>query len=200
MTGFALFASPWWVNLLILIPAAPLLLSKNARIALGRKRLLVIAVFAIAFGFVEAAVVVYLRAATGLWPVPQAHGPTALPGNLLRIECCRETATIVMLGGIAWLAGQNLKAKAAAFLWTFAFWDFFYYVWLRLTIAWPNSLLSTDILFLIPVPWIAQVWFPLLVSSLTAAVIWFRCGERAEGQEKPAAAQCIEPRCCERQD
>jgi hypothetical protein len=174
MAGFALFASPWWVNLLVLVPAAPYLLSRKTKIPLGRKRLLVIAIFGIAFGFVEAAVVVYLRAATGLWPVPQANGPAALPENFVKIECSREAATIVMLGGIAWLAGQNLKAKTAALLWTFAFWDFFYYVWLRLTIGWPGSLLSTDILFLIPVPWIAQVWFPLLISSLTAALIWFR--------------------------
>jgi hypothetical protein len=174
MSGFVLLASPWWVNLLILVPVIPYLLSRKAKFPIVRKRLLFIAVFGIAFGFVEAAVVVYLRAATGLWPVPQAHGPAAMPGDLVRIECFREAATIVMLGGIAWLAGQNFKAKIAAFLWTFAFWDFFYYVWLRLTIGWPNSLVSSDILFLIPVPWIAQVWFPLLVSTLTAAVIWFR--------------------------
>ena len=174
MSGFTLLASPWWVNLLVLVPVIPYLLSRKAKFTLGRERLLVIAVFGIAFGFVEAAVVVYLRAATGLWPVPQAHGPAALPENLVRIECFREAATLVMLGGIAWLAGQNLKARIAAFLWTFAFWDFFYYVWLRFTIGWPGSLVSSDILFLIPAPWIAQVWFPLLISSLTAAVIWFR--------------------------
>jgi hypothetical protein len=174
MTRFALFASPWWVNLLILVPVAPYLLARKTKFTLGRKRLLVIAVFGIAFGFVEAAVVVYLRAATGLWPVPQAYGPTAPPESLDRIECFREAATIVMLGGIAWLAGQNLKAKAAAFLFAFAFWDFFYYAWLRLTIGWPSSLVSSDILFLIPAPWMAQVWFPLVISSLTAAVIWSR--------------------------
>ena len=174
MSGFALFASPWWVNLLVLVPIIPYLLSRKAKLPLDRKRLLAVAVFGIAFGFVEAAVVVYLRAATGLLPVPQAHGPAALPETLVRIECFREAATLVMLGGIAWLAGQNLKARISAFLWTFAFWEFFYYVWLRLTIGWPGSLVSSDILFLIPVPWIAQVWFPLLISSVTAAVIWFR--------------------------
>ena len=174
MTGFALFASPWWVNLLALVPVAPWLLARKQKFSIGRKRLLVIAAVAIAFGFVEAAVVVYLRAATGLWPVPQANGFVALPENLVRIECCREAATIIMLGAMAWLTGQSLTARTAAFLWAFAFWDFFYYVWLRLTISWPSSLHNTDILFLIPVPWIAQVWFPLLVSGLTAAVIWFR--------------------------
>ncbi|MGC9224707.1 MAG: hypothetical protein ACP5E2_12320 [Terracidiphilus sp.] len=174
MSRFVLFATPWWVNLLALAPIAPYLLSIKTKFSIGRKRLLLLAVFGIAFGFVEAAVVVYLRAATGLLPVPQVHGTAALPQSLARTECFREMATIVMLTGIAWLAGQNLRSKIAAFLWTFAFWDFFYYVWLRATIAWPGSLLDTDILFLIPTLWIAQVWFPLLISGSTAAVIWAR--------------------------
>ena len=79
-----------------------------------------------------------------------------------------------MLAGTAWLAGQSIRARFVAFLWTFAVWDIFYYVWLRLTIGWPTSPLNSDLLFLIPVPWTAQVWFPILVSGLTATVIWFR--------------------------
>ena len=78
MSGFTFFASPWWVNLLVFVPVIPYLLSRKAKFTLGRKRLLVVAVFGVAFGFVEAAVVVYLRAATGLWPVPQAVSYTHL--------------------------------------------------------------------------------------------------------------------------
>ncbi len=162
------------MNCLILVPIVLFLLSRKEKIRIGRKRLLIAALFGIAFGFVEAAVVIYLRAATGLLPVPQLKAFAVFPESLLRIECLREAATIVMLGAIAFLAGQRIKEKAVAFLWTFAFWDIFYYVWLRLTIGWPGSLLSSDVLFLIPVPWVAQVWFPLLVSGLTAVVIWFR--------------------------
>jgi hypothetical protein len=174
MTGITLFASPWWVNLLFLVPIATVLLSGKAKIPISRKRLLVIAIFGIAFGLTEAAVEVDLMAATGLWPAPQVNHPAILSPDLARIERFRQAATIVMLGSIAWIATQNLKARVAAFLWAFAFWDFFYYVWLRVTTGWPTSLLSTDILFLIPVPWISQVWYPLLISSLTAAVIWSR--------------------------
>ena len=173
MSRMVLFATPWWVNLLILVPIVPFLLSMKEKIRIGRKRLITIALFGIAFGFVEAAAVVYLRAATGLWPVPPAKAVLTLPETLLRIECCREAATIIMLGVIAWLAGNALRQKAVAFLWTFAFWDIFYYVWLRLTIGLPGSLLSSDLLFLVPVPWVAQVWFPILVSLLTVLVIWF---------------------------
>ena len=95
------------------------------KIRIGKKRLLAAALFGIAFGFIEAAVVVYLRAATGLWPVPQLKALAAFPESLLRIECYREAATIVMLVAIAILVGQRIKEKAVAFLWTFAFWDIF---------------------------------------------------------------------------
>lgn len=174
MSGFILLATPWWVNLLILVPAVPFLLSRTEKIQIGKKRLLITALFGAAFGFVEAAVVVYLRAATGLWPGPQGNTLVTIPGTLLRIECFREAATMIMLGGIALLVGQRFREKVVVFLWTFALWDFSYYVWLRLTIGWPGSLINFDLLFLIPVPWVAQVWFPLLVSGLTAVVIWFR--------------------------
>jgi hypothetical protein len=86
MSGFVLLATPWWVNLLILAPVVPYLLSRKEKILVGRKRLLVIALFGVAFGFVEAAVVVYLRAATGLWPGPQVNTLVAFPETLLRIE------------------------------------------------------------------------------------------------------------------
>jgi len=119
--------------------------------------------------------VVYLRAATGLWPGPPTIALIPFPQGLLTIECYREAATMVMLFGVSWLAGHGIWERAAAFLWMFAFWDIFYYVWLRLTISWPASFLDTDILFLIPTPWIAQVWLPLLISSLTALAIWLRC-------------------------
>ena len=174
MSGFVLLAKPWWVNLLILIPVVPYLLSKKEKLRIGRKRLLVVALIGVAFGFVEAAVVVYLRAATGLWPSPPVKALVAVPESLLRIECFREAATMIMLGAIALLAGKSAKEKGVVFLWTFAVWDIFYYVWLRLTIGWPTSLISSDLLFLIPAPWVAQVWFPMLVSGLTVLVIWFR--------------------------
>jgi hypothetical protein len=174
MSGLVPFATPWWVNCLILIPIVPYLLSRKEKIRISKKRLMVAAIIGIAFGFVEAAVVVYLRAATGLLTGPHAETLVAFPESLYRIECFREAATMIMLGGIALLTAQSTKEKVVAFLWTFAFWDIFYYVWLRLAIGWPSSFITSDVLFLIPVPWVAQVWFPILVSGLTALVIWFR--------------------------
>ena len=53
------------------------------------------------------------------------------------------------------------------FLWAFAVWDITHYVGLWATVRWPASLRDLDVLFLIPVPWLAQVWFPVVVSMLT---------------------------------
>ncbi len=78
---------------------------------------------------------------------------------------------MVMLGCVALLAGAGAKERWGAFLWAFAAWDITYYVGLWATLRWPSSLKDYDVLFLIPVPWVAQVWFPLLVSSLTLLAV-----------------------------
>lgn len=44
-------------------------------------------------------------------------------------------------------------------------WDIFYYVWLKALHDWPSSLMSRDLLFLIPVPWVGPVWAPCLISQ-----------------------------------
>ena len=72
-----------------------------------------------------------------------------------------------MLVSVAMLAAARARERSAAFLWTFALWDISYYAGLWATIRWPTSLKDLDVLFLIPEPWVAQVWFPLLVSVLT---------------------------------
>jgi len=93
--------------------------------------------------------------------------------RLLRIEVAREAATILMLVSVAVLAARRARERCALFLWCFAIWDLMYYAGLWLTIRWPESLLTQDVLFLIPVPWVSGVWFPMLVSALTVAVVLF---------------------------
>jgi hypothetical protein len=89
----------------------------------------------------------------------------------LTVEVLREAATILMLASVALLAATKAPERCAVFLWTFALWDVSYYAGLWATIRWPTSLNDLDLLFLIPVPWVAQVWFPLLVSALTLLVV-----------------------------
>jgi len=61
--------------------------------------------------------------------------------------------------------------RFAVFLWIFALWDIGYYVELWATVRWPYSPTSPDVLFFIPVAWTSQVWFPILISILTVAVV-----------------------------
>jgi hypothetical protein len=186
MQSFQVWAQPWWVNLLVLIPLATYFAFRRTTRLLNWRQLAIIAVFAVAFGFVEAAVVVYLRAAVGLLPgyegtlselqhssqgYHQENSLSQLPQSLLTIEVYREAATMIMLVGVALLAASRTSARWAAFLWVFALWDIAYYAGLWATVRWPTSFMDLDVLFLIPVPWVAQIWFPLLVSVLTLLAI-----------------------------
>ena len=91
--------------------------------------------------------------------------------DLLKIQKTREVATIVMLLALAILVGESWLDKIVVFLWTFAFWDLFYYLSLYILIKWPPSLTTIDVLFLIPKPWIAPVWLPVVISSITIIAI-----------------------------
>jgi hypothetical protein len=170
MQSFTLFASPWWVNLLVLVPIVLFFACRKDRLSFTRRDLVATAIFGIAFGFVEAAVVVYLRTILGFIPVSSdqlVQVTNVLPQNLFAVEFVREIATIVMLGSIGALVGRGFKERFAIFLWAFAFWDIFYYIWLLYLVKWPSSLMTSDVLFLVPVPWLSQVWFPILVSLLS---------------------------------
>lgn len=135
-------------------------------------KLVLLAVFGIAMAHLEGVVVVYLRKVLGMTDSDSNKESIGkFPKRYLNIEMTREAATIVMLVTLAWLTGGSLPEKAVLFLWTFAFWDLFYYLSLYILIKWPPTLKTIDVLFLIPKPWIAPVWFPIGVSGLTIVVI-----------------------------
>ena len=131
-------------------------------------KLILLAVFGIAMAHLEGVVVVYLRKVLGI-PDTESNKESInkLSEKYLPIEISREAATIVMLVVIAYLTGNTWAEKGVFFLWTFAFWDLFYYLSLYILIKWPPRMSTIDVLFLIPVPWIAPVWFPIGVSSVT---------------------------------
>ena len=175
MPHTSLFAQPWWVNLFLLIPVIAYGFFRKG-LEISTSKLSFAAIYATAMGFLESAVVVYLRAATGLLPdgkqTPSPHQVLSeMTRRLFTIEIYREAATIVMLVAVALLAVETARERWAIFLWTFAIWDITYYIGLRLTIGWPASLATTDVLFLMPVPWVAEVWFPVLVSGLCMAAV-----------------------------
>ena len=176
----------------MLVPVINLAVWRRRPLGLEMPRLLLAGAFAAAFGFVEAAVVVYLRSALGLaggerlmlQDVEKLATMVALPADaasqtLMRVEVAREAATIIMLVSVAMLAARALRDRWAAFLWMFAIWDIVYYAGLWATVGWPASLLDADVLFLIPVPWLSQVWFPLLVSLLCVGAVL--AGRRSRG-------------------
>lgn len=132
--------------------------------------------YSIAMGFLEAAVVVYLR------KIYYPHGfqfpLTPIEPSIGLTEFLREAATIIMLLAIGILTGKNTSQKFGIFIFCFAIWDIFYYIFLKLLIGWPVSLLTWDILFVIPVPWVGPVLAPCIVSItmivLAFSVIYFQ--------------------------
>lgn len=157
-----------------------------------------LAVFAIAFGYVEAAVVAYLRAmyaparahfypgsSNELFPLLSLEqlrilGPEHI--TRLNIELGRELATLLMLAGAAMAATRKAREWVAAFVLCFGIWDIAFYGFLKVLLQWPASLLTWDILFLLPVPWVGPVLAPVLVSvSMIGAglmVLWREYGAR----------------------
>jgi hypothetical protein len=152
-----------------------------------KRKLFALFCFGIAFAFVEAVVVVYLRKLLGLSTmgiVTPKNSPVfnigfmafvPLPASvfgtsrLMQIEIFREAATIIMLAAVAYLAADKIRARIGAFLIAFSLWDFFYYVFLYFLIGWPKSLFDMDIYFLIPIAWIGPVITPMVISIILLA-------------------------------
>lgn len=144
------------------------------------QRWCLVATLTIAFGYIEAAVVVYLRQI--FYPEGFAFPIKLFPlsaesGNLVLVEVGREAATLVIMFAACMLSGQSRSQHIAHFMTIFAVWDIFYYVWLKVILDWPASILDWDVLFLIPVPWAGPVLAPILVSTamlVFAALILYR--------------------------
>jgi hypothetical protein len=142
--------------------------------------------FGVSFGYVEAAVVVYLRAllepeqpslAQGeLFPLKTKDQLEAAGRPYLRwlaTEVAREAATLAMLAAVALALARSFREWFAAFLAVFGIWDIFFYLFLKVLLDWPASLLTWDLLFLLPVPWVGPVLAPVLValSMIVAGVL-----------------------------
>jgi len=131
----------------------------------SRNTLIAVTIFAIAMGFLETVVVIYLRK---LYYPNGFSFPLKgfISTEIIGIEWLREIATIIMLLAVGYLAGKKFYEKFAYFIYAFAIWDIFYYGFLKITLAWPQSLTTWDILFLIPWAWAGPVITPILSSLL----------------------------------
>lgn len=141
----------------------------------ARRRWIWVVVFATAFAYVESAVVVYLRKIyfEGSFDFPVAtlwkDGRRVLD-PLIPVEMGREAATLVMLAAAGMLAGRNGLQRFSFFMIAFGVWDIFYYLWLKVILGWPQSLMTWDLLFYIPLPWVGPVIAPVLIAAtMTAA-------------------------------
>lgn len=146
-----------------------------------RSKFILLTLYASAMGYLEAAVVVYLRHI--YYPSGFTFPIVAPIGSLARIELAREAATILMILAVSWLSGKRAWDRFAAFMYVFGLWDIAYYLGLRITLGWPESLATWDLLFLIPAPWIAPIWAPALIAVLlmaSAMGIWHLARRGAE--------------------
>lgn len=138
-------------------------------------KLTLVTLFAIAMGFLEAVVVVYLRVI--YYPDGFDFPLTMIEPDIFLIELVRELTTLVMLICIGLLTAETRHGKFAGFLFAFGVWDIIYYLGLKLFLDWPESLFTWDILFLIPITWIGPVLAPIicaLTMILVGALVgWF---------------------------
>jgi hypothetical protein len=142
--------------------------------------------FAVAMAYLESTIVVYLRRLyyadrNGFdFPLVIIDTPT------LFLEVGREACTIVMLATVGIAAGRTRVGKLAFFLFLFGLWDIFYYIWLKIFLNWPASLLTWDVLFLIPVPWVGPVYAPVSVACTMVGMACVLLQLEARGPVMPA--------------
>ena len=137
------------------------------------KSLYWLTLFSLAISYLESAVVVYLREL--YYPSGFDFPLVMMKESIAVVEILRELSTLIIIFSIAMLAGNNLKQRVAWFFYIFAVWDIGYYLFLKILLNWPESLMTWDILFLIPTTWTGPVIAPLLVSfamtGLTALLL-----------------------------
>lgn len=145
---------------------------------IGGKRLLWLFLYSVSMGFLEAAVVIYLRALF----YPQGFDfPTTplvvIPVKMMGVELGRELATLLMILSVGILFGRSFQERLAGVMIVFGVWDIIYYLALFIVEGWPRSPGTWDVLFLLPTVWVGPVWAPLGVSLAlvgTGLLIWVR--------------------------
>ena len=142
-------------------------------------RLAWLVIFAAAFGYLEGAVVVYLRAIY----YPDGFGfPLQLAADrIAAVEVGRELATLFMLLAAAGLTARRGWGRFGAFAIAFGIWDLVFYLTLKLLLDWPASLATWDVLFLIPGVWTGPVWSAAVIAVLLVVCGWRMMAADATG-------------------
>jgi hypothetical protein len=144
------------------------------------RRFFWLTLFSTAMGILEAVVVVYLREL--YYPDGFRFPVILIQSRIAVIELIREAATLVMLLAAAMLGGRHAFDRFCLFAYLFGVWDLVYYAALKAFLDWPASLMEWDLLFLIPVPWLSPVIYPMLISCFLIALFflneWLAAGEK----------------------
>lgn len=132
------------------------------------RTLLWLLIFAISMGFFESSIVVYLREI--YYPEGFSFPLSPINPKIASTEFLREFFSLVMIVSVAAIAKRSFYERFANFLFIFAIWDIFYYIFLKFILGWPASLATWDILFLIPLPWTSPVIAPIVISLIMIAL------------------------------
>lgn len=133
-------------------------MQKNTKIILW------VFLFAVSMGFFEASVVVYLREI--YYPTGFSFPLQSIEYDIAVTEILREAFSLLMIISVAIIAGKTSLQRFGFFLIIFAVWDIVYYIVLKLILNWPESILTYDVLFLIPVTWTGPVIAPIINSAM----------------------------------
>jgi hypothetical protein len=164
-----------------------------------RRALILLSLFAIVTGYIEAAAVAYIRSIYE--PIHARLFPERDPDDLLPLftfeqwreqappylrspvlEIVRETATVVALVLVALATTPTLRRWPATFFLMLGISGWSYYLSLKALIGWPHSLEDWDLIFMVPLPWVGTVWAALVCyTAMIVAAAWF-FGAEATGR------------------
>jgi hypothetical protein len=148
--------------------------------------IVVLFLFSMSMGYFESSIVIYLREI--YYPDGFGFPLREMDMDMFTVEIFREFFSLVMLVTVALLVSRKLKNWFAWFIFAFAWWDIFYYIFLKIFLDWPESLFTWDILFLLPVTWTGPVIAPVINSAtmiVLAAIIVF--AGKSDSHKGPSA-------------
>jgi hypothetical protein len=159
--------------------------------------LVILVLFGVVVGYVEAATVVYIRIMYE--PMHRRVFPDRAPDDLFPafsfeqwareapayvqspvMEVVREIGTVLGLALVGLLVAPTLRRWSATVFLLLGVTGWSFYLSLKALMGWPHSLSDWDVIFLVPLPWVGPVWAALAAyTAMTAAAGWFFWSEAA---------------------
>ena len=128
---------------------------------------------AIALGYLDAVVAVYVRRIAGISPLDSLVAPQTLdqlPDWLLALEQTRSAAMLLLLIATAMLIGHKPAQKLAVLLFVGGMAKLCFYASVKALAGWPASLVVADWPLRIVACWQAPVWIVLVAAVVMVAL------------------------------